>query len=521
MANVPISAFTVPANTVGIGATGYSLTGSASASFMDLAGTWNTSGTPTAIKLNITDTSSPAGSLLMDLQVGGASFGSLAKNGTLTAGRYAASGFSGMQFNASTGVIGLSRSADGAVVTSWNANSNSFNVGTATVSATLVLGGSTDLLLTRRGAANLRLGAADAAAPVAQTLSVQSVVAGTTNTAGTNFTFTGSQGTGTGAGGSLIFQVAPAGSSGSAQNALATALTINSARNLIVAGNIFNTDGVSGIQPNTGSIFYVDAPGSFIIRNNASAFAQMMAVGAGGLLTLGPTGTQAALIPDAANTLALRNATAAQRFNVYNTWSSSTNYEAFKIDWITTANTVLVGTEKGSGGGTARALAFQTDGTTRLTIATDGSLTLTGSGTASIANSAVVGNNNSLLLTASNYVAAETANFSLLSTGTRSFWIERTTGQHMVSGFSLGWSSSATNSAVSDDTILAREAAGVTAIRGANTTTGGALGFIEQTAPTSPAANGVRIYAEDNGSGKTRLMALFATGAAQQIAIEP
>jgi hypothetical protein len=43
----------------------------------------------------------------------------------------------------------------------------------------------------------------------------------------------------------------------------------------------------------------------------------------------------------------------------------------------------------------------------------------------------------------------------------------------------------------------------------------------EMTAPAAPAANSVRIYAEDNGAGKTRLMALFATGAAQQIAIEP
>lgn len=45
--------------------------------------------------------------------------------------------------------------------------------------------------------------------------------------------------------------------------------------------------------------------------------------------------------------------------------------------------------------------------------------------------------------------------------------------------------------------------------------------MFEMTAPAAPAANSVRIYAEDNGSGKTRLMALFATGAAQQIAIEP
>jgi hypothetical protein len=43
----------------------------------------------------------------------------------------------------------------------------------------------------------------------------------------------------------------------------------------------------------------------------------------------------------------------------------------------------------------------------------------------------------------------------------------------------------------------------------------------EQTAPAAPAANGVRIFAEDDGAGKTRLMARFATGAAVQIAIEP
>jgi hypothetical protein len=45
--------------------------------------------------------------------------------------------------------------------------------------------------------------------------------------------------------------------------------------------------------------------------------------------------------------------------------------------------------------------------------------------------------------------------------------------------------------------------------------------MVEVTAPAAPATNGVRIYAEDNGSGKTRLMARFATGAAVQIAIEP
>jgi hypothetical protein len=44
---------------------------------------------------------------------------------------------------------------------------------------------------------------------------------------------------------------------------------------------------------------------------------------------------------------------------------------------------------------------------------------------------------------------------------------------------------------------------------------------VEMTAPAAPAANGFRLYGEDNGLGKTRLMVRFGTGVPQQIAIEP
>lgn len=94
-----------------------------------------------------------------------------------------------------------------------------------------------DTILSRKAAANLQLGAVDAAAPVAQTLSVQSVVAGTTDTAGANWTLNGSRGTGTGAGGSIIFQTAPAGSTGSSQNALVTSLTLAST-GFVYIGNV-------------------------------------------------------------------------------------------------------------------------------------------------------------------------------------------------------------------------------------------------------------------------------------------
>jgi hypothetical protein len=49
---------------------------------------------------------------------------------------------------------------------------------------------------------------------------------------------------------------------------------------------------------------------------------------------------------------------------------------------------------------------------------------------------------------------------------------------------------------------------------------GTGLYLTEMTAPGAPAANNLVIYAVDNGAGKTRLMVRFATGVAQQIAIQ-
>lgn len=43
----------------------------------------------------------------------------------------------------------------------------------------------------------------------------------------------------------------------------------------------------------------------------------------------------------------------------------------------------------------------------------------------------------------------------------------------------------------------------------------------EGTAPTAPAPGGFRLFAQDNGGGKTQLMVIFGSGAAQQLAIEP
>ncbi len=174
------------------------------------------------------------------LALGGATIGSNAlavtgnstfTYGTSTLGLYlvgngdgVATGVSSGQYQTSLSPYGL-RLASGTTLT-WSSSATDGR-------------GSVDLTLMRAAAATLQHGAADAASPVAQTLKFQDVVAGTSNTAGVNATIQAPAGTGTGAGGSLIFQVAAAGSSGTAKNAWATALTIASTGEATFNGNIW------------------------------------------------------------------------------------------------------------------------------------------------------------------------------------------------------------------------------------------------------------------------------------------
>lgn len=113
----------------------YSLTANNAQSMLDLTGTWNTTGTPTAIKLNITDTASNAASLLMDLQVGGSSKAFFRKDGTLS-------------FNGGLMVNGTQRALVAA---------GSFTIYTNAGSTILYLGDSFDCVLNRDAANTLAM----------------------------------------------------------------------------------------------------------------------------------------------------------------------------------------------------------------------------------------------------------------------------------------------------------------------------------------------------------------------------
>jgi len=189
--------------------------------------------------------------------------------------------------------------------------------------------------------------------------------------------------------------------------------------------------------------------------------------------------SDAPILRDAANILAQRNGTNAQTFRLYNTFTDASNYERGFMRW--SSNVLEIGTEAG-GTGTVRQLRLSN------------SQVLFGTG----GNATIDSDSNGLYL-------GGTTNTRFRSGQVR-----------LGNSTLLSWGGVPTGT---PDLELTRNAAGVLRVAGSGT--GAAMQFVEMTAPAAPAADEVRIYAEDNGSGKTRLMARFATGAAQQIAIEP
>jgi hypothetical protein len=333
---------------------------------LNLSQTWNDAAvTFTGLKLTVTDTASAAASNLIDLQVGGVSKFKVDKSTDLI--------FSGSSV---TSVISSIVNPNYRIVINRGSPAINFGVNQASAGTAIMrpagfaVGASSylawsglvdradttiDLFLTRKAAANLRFGAADAAAPVAQTLSVQSVVAGTTDTAGVDFTIDGSQGTGTGAGGSIVFQVAPAGASGTAQNALTSALAL---RSLTKATELFGPLIWNGVQAPAAP---PNDPANAIHCTNAMYFTQNYAIrfatynggelnlGSGGALTWnsgsipGISANDIFLRRDAADTLAQRRDTNAQESRIYGSYTSATNFQRLSIKTLRESSGALSG----------------------------------------------------------------------------------------------------------------------------------------------------------------------------------
>lgn len=210
------------------------------------------------------------------------------------------------------------------------------------------------------------------------------------------------------------------------------------------------------------SSFWVEVGSSVLLRTEGLQVGSATEISFSSLSNPQSGSPDVRLFRDAANTLAQRNGVNAQAFNLYNTYTDASNYERGVVKW--SSSILQIGSEK-LGTGTARNVQIVRDGVVHLS-AESGRLF-----------------------------------FTTLPTVSSGQQLQFSNG----SDFSRG---------ISTNTV------GGLAIT--NGTTGGqSLEFREMTAPAAPSANNVVVYAEDDGAGKTRLMARFATGAAVQIAIEP
>jgi hypothetical protein len=233
---------TVP-STYLFGVTGTAQTGSGANGIAQFAQTWNTTGKVTGFLQNITNTASAANSLLYDFQVGGVSKGALDVNGALYVGANPNS--TNAQFwQISGATLALTRSGSGSyqdMIFAVGGNNSFGIVNSSPRRAEIVNGGafawsvdgtpnsSAQAQLTSPGTGSVQLGAADAASPVGQALSAQSVSTGTSNTNGVNWTLKGSTSTGSGTAGDIIFQTGGTGAGATSQNAQVTALTLKGA----------------------------------------------------------------------------------------------------------------------------------------------------------------------------------------------------------------------------------------------------------------------------------------------------
>lgn len=147
-------------------------------------------------------------------------------------------------------------------------------------------------ILTSNAAGQFNLGGLDQAAPVAQVIQGQSVVAGTSNTAGTQLAINGSKGTGTGTGGNIIFQTAPGSGSSSTQNALTATLAINTGNQAVVVGGL-STITAAGSQTPSFQVKQANqaSAGIFNFQNSAVKPSQLILA----LSKSNTLGTQAAV----------------------------------------------------------------------------------------------------------------------------------------------------------------------------------------------------------------------------------
>jgi hypothetical protein len=337
------------------------------ANIYDLSDTWADGATTfTAIKMSVTDSASAAASLLMDLQVGGvsafsvdkaarASFGSASfrlggpdvagATATITASAstdlitWSSHGLvtgSPVQFSNSGGALpgGIVATATYYAVVN---DANSFKIATTYNFATAATPTTVNITTDGTGTNTAR------AARVLQSMFAQNFTG--TDALGAPLLFNGSQGTGSGPGGSIIFRTASAGTTGSSANRLTDLMVLNApsrtvdihaglAGDSVAAFRIFNSAGVQSTFFSTNGV-----NNTFQWSLQYLNVATSAAFGSGADVFFGEINFRR----EAANTLAQRNGVNAQASNLYSTYTSATNFQRMAISSARVTLSALTG----------------------------------------------------------------------------------------------------------------------------------------------------------------------------------
>lgn len=128
----------------------YSVSGANAVPMVDMSGIWNTTGEPTLVKYNVTNTASGTNSLLLDLQTGGTSRFKVDKNGAVTA----ASSIFGGAVSISGGFTGTTGTFTTGTITNLTATNETVTSLTATAETVTSLTVTNETVSTITGATN-------------------------------------------------------------------------------------------------------------------------------------------------------------------------------------------------------------------------------------------------------------------------------------------------------------------------------------------------------------------------------
>jgi hypothetical protein len=319
------------------------------ANIYDLSDTWNAGATVfTAIKMNVTDTASAAGSLLMDLQVGGASRFSVTKGGAVIIPSGGSTSNPVLQIGANANTGFTSTAAARISFTGPNGTYATFENGTGLKIASNVDYSWSDTVGNSTTSADLRL-FRDAANTLAQRNGVNAQAFNLYNTYTdasnyergfmrfvSNTLRIGTEKLGTGTARNLEFQTDGV-----------TRLTIAAAGGVTFAGQID-----SGNFRVTGTGNGMSVGGGFAVASSGALFGAL--IYNGGYIGFASSTVSTTSAPDltlwrdAADTLALRNGTNAQTSRIYGTYTDAANYRRL----TNTMSTAGVAEIKPEGAGT-------------------------------------------------------------------------------------------------------------------------------------------------------------------------